>query len=281
MLGALIPEFERVIGMMQYDGYHTFTVDEHTLVALGNLALIEQGGCAEDVPLATKAAREITDRAPLYLAMFCHDLAKGTGGAHADKGEALAARIAQRMGLGETATALCAWLVKHHALLTEVAFKRDLGDPQTIGDFVALVQSPERLRVLLLLTVSDIRAVGPTIWNGWKGALMRDLYSRAMARMGVEKTPTPPTDPLTIPVYQHWLQDPHTLAVAAQHDEFRDITHITCCTAYTPTVFRLVAGVLAYLGASIVTARITLLGDPKAALMEIGIQNASSHSFCR
>ena len=99
VLGALIPEFGRITGMMQYDGYHTYTVDEHTLVAVGNLSAVEQGTFERDMPLATAVARDINDRAPLYLAMLCHDLAKGTGGMHAEKGEAMVERIAMRLGL--------------------------------------------------------------------------------------------------------------------------------------------------------------------------------------
>ena len=279
VLGALIPEFERVIGMMQYDGYHTFTVDEHTLVAIGNLAMIEQGGCMEDVPLATKEARQIVDRAPLYLALLCHDLAKGTGGGHEDKGSLLAERIAQRMGLSEAAGQLTAWLVKYHALLSEVAFKRDLDDPQTMIDFVGIVQSPERLRLLLLMTVSDIRAVGPNIWNGWKGALMRDLYHRAMAAMGVEASPAPHPDALASDAYQQWLADRTKPAFTFTHDAFRDVTQLTCCAAHDPLFFRRLTGVLAYIGASIVTARIMLVEETDAALFHIGIQNVAGHSF--
>ena len=285
ILGALIPEFERVTGMMQYDGYHTYTVDEHSITAVGNLAAIEQGGWREELPLATQIAREISDRAALYVAMLCHDLAKGTGGAHAEKGEAMVTRIAMRFGLSASQVALAAWLVKHQELLTETAFKRDLDDAHTLTDFVALVQSPERLRLLLLLTVSDVKAVGPSIWNGWKGALMRSLYARAMALMGV--TPEATLVPVLLldrlghaarHVYGKWQETPLMPAVVVTHDRFQAISEITCCTAATDDCFRMLAGVLAYLGASIVSARIALLeGD--AALMTVGIQDIAGNSF--
>ncbi len=316
VLGALIPEFGRVTGMMQYDGYHTYTVDEHTLVAVGNLADIETGVWEKQMPLATRLAKEVSDRAPLYLAMLCHDLAKGTGGAHAEKGEAIVARIAERLGLSHATAELAGWLVKHHLMLSETAFKRDLDDPKTIEDFVGVVQSPERLRLLLLLTVADIKAVGPTIWNRWKGALMRDLYHRAMLLMGVglgEAAPkamiqekllkeVPPAmvaaakqfmdAPLPaswwyrpreeqvsgITAYGQWLAKPQSPALVVAHDHFRAVTEITCCMAYTPTLFRTLAGVMAWIGASIVSARTTVLTNG-VMLATLGVQDVEGNSF--
>jgi [protein-PII] uridylyltransferase len=209
--------------------------------------------------------------------MLCHDLAKGTGGGHAEKGEAIALQIAQRMGLTPAAADLCAWLVKKQELMSEFAFKRNLDEEKTIDDFVARVQSPERLRLLLLLTVSDIRAVGPTIWNGWKGALMRELYARAMAAMGVGAAAAPGENGRTANIHAQWESNPHAPAIEISHDRFRAISEITCCTSYTPTVLRNLAGVLAYLGASIVTARIHIVGN--AALMSVGIQDIAGNSF--
>ncbi|MFN7611591.1 MAG: HD domain-containing protein, partial [bacterium] len=141
----------------------TSPVDEHTLVAIGNLAAIEAGECAQELPLSTRVAAEITQRRALYVGMLCHDIAKGQGGGHASKGEHLVLGIARRLGLSEDEAALAAWLVGHHLLLSEVAFKRDLDNPETIARLIGEVQSPERLKLLLLVTVADIRAVGPTI----------------------------------------------------------------------------------------------------------------------
>lgn len=279
VLGALIPEFGRIAGMMQYDGYHTYTVDEHMLVAVGKLQQIESGKLQIDAPLSSKVMAEIRERAALYLAVLCHDLAKGKGGGHAEKGARVAAAIAQRMGIGPAGVALAGWLTAHQELLSKVAFKRNLDDPKTIADFVAIVQSPERLRLLLLLTVSDIMAVGPTIWNGWKGALIRELYSRAMAAMGIH---------VAIPEAQHlpqgeadllaqWSAQPAQPLCVIQHDSFRAVSELTCLMGYTPTVFRNLAGVLAYLGASIVSARIQVWGE--AALMQVALQDLTGHSF--
>lgn len=279
VLGALLPEFERITGMMQYDGYHTYTVDEHMLVAVGNLAEIEQGKYADDMPIATRIAHEIGEREVLYLAVLCHDLAKGSGGAHAEKGEQIAARIAQRMGIGAQGTELAGWLIKHQELLSSFAFKRNLDDVKTISDFVEIVQSPERLRLLLLLTVSDIKAVGPSIWNGWKGALMRTLYTRGMAAMGVGAVEQRAAlSPAEAAMMSAWEKAPEQAAIHLQHDTFRAVTEIVCCTSYTPTVFRNLAGVLAYAGASIVSARIQIV-DGLAALMHVGIQDVAGNSF--
>ena len=316
VMGALIPEFGRITGMMQYDGYHTYTVDEHTLVAVGNLAVIETGAWEKDMPLSTALAREVGDRAPLFLAMVCHDLAKGTGGRHAEKGEAIVARIAARLGMSVAQGELAGWLVKNHLMLSETAFKRDIDDAKTIEDFVSAVQSPERLRLLLLLTVADIKAVGPTIWNRWKGALMRDLYHRASALMGIgfhhaspereirdlllkevppmlqqaaqqfmqEQLPASwwhrPRDEqvASIGAYAAWCTTPGKPALVMTHDKFRAITEITCCSAYSATVFRDLTGVMAWIGASIVSARSMVLACG-AAMTTLGIQDVEGNSF--
>ncbi len=279
VLAALIPEFVGISGQMQYDGYHTFTVDEHTLVAVGNLAAIEAGLWAEQFPLSTRVAKEISDRAPLYLAMLCHDIAKGMGGGHAGKGEDITKRVAKRLGLSKAQGELAAWLVAHHLVLSETAFKRDLDDPKTIGDFVARVQSPERLRLLLLVTVADIKAVGPTIWNGWKGALMRDLFTRAMAAMGVGDTAQKSEQPPEVgEVLTAWRLAPEKPAILVRHDTFRAVTELTCCIEYQPQLFRVLAGVMAWIGASIVSARIMVMEDG-IAVASIGIQDVNGNAF--
>ena len=277
VLGALIPEFGRITGQMQYDGYHTYTVDEHTLVAVANLTMIESGAWIDHLPLSTALAHDITDRAPLYVAMLCHDIAKGQGGGHADKGEILVQRITARLGLSPAQGELAAWLVKHHSLITEIAFKRDLEDPQTIADFVAIVQSPERLRLLLLLTVADIKAVGPTIWNPWKGSLMRELHQRALAAMGVGPHLLDENHDVTNQAYLSWQQH-GGVGLHIAHDESRAITEIGCCMRYQRHGFRLLCGVMAWMGASIVSARVRLLPHG-AALVILDIQNMQEGSF--
>ena len=277
VLSAVIPEFTSITGQMQYDGYHTFTVDEHTLEAVANLSSIEAGMWAEQFPLATAVVEEISDRAPLYVAMLCHDIAKGQGGGHADKGQTMTAVIGKRLGLSQAQCELAGWLVAHHLVLSEVAFKRDLDDAKTIADFTTTVQSPERLRYLLLLTVADIKAVGPAIWNGWKGSLLRDLYTRAMAAMGIGSI-SEKAQAAEASLLNAWRAAPHVPVVEVAVDRFRAITEITCCAAYQPDLLRILAGVMAWMGASIVSARIQLTKE-NALIASIGIQNISGHAF--
>lgn len=182
-LGKFMPDFGRIVAMMQFDAYHSYTVDEHTIFALGILNGIETGKLAEIAPLATGVIHEISQRRALITALLLHDIAKGRGGDHSVLGAEVARQLCPRLGLGSDETETVAWLVRHHLLMSETAFRYDLNDPMTISNFVAEVQSPERLNLLLVLTVADIRAVGPTVWNGWKAALMRDLYGRAMAML--------------------------------------------------------------------------------------------------
>ncbi len=179
VFGKFIPDFGRVVAQMQYDMYHVYTVDEHTLFAIGILHKIESGALKEELPLATAIAPTIMSRRALYLATLLHDIAKGRGGDHSELGEKVALKLGPRLGLTPEETESVAWLVRWHLLMSGVAFKLDIGDPQTIQNFIERVQSPERLKLLLVLTVADIRAVGPKIWNGWKAALLRELYHSA------------------------------------------------------------------------------------------------------
>jgi [protein-PII] uridylyltransferase len=179
VFGRFIPDFGRVVAQMQYDMYHVYTVDEHTLFAIGILHKIEQGLLRDELPLATAIAPTIVSRRALYLATLLHDIAKGRGGDHSELGERVALNLGPRLGLTDEETESVAWLVRWHLLMSSTAFKLDIGDPQTIQNFVERVQSPERLKLLLVLTVADIRAVGPKVWNGWKAALLRELYHSA------------------------------------------------------------------------------------------------------
>ena len=183
VFGRFVPDFGRVVAQMQYDMYHVYTVDEHTLYAIGILNRIEQGALNDELPLATSLMPHLQSRRALYVAVLLHDIAKGRGGDHSEIGERIANKLGPRLGLTAEETETVAWLVLHHLDMSNVAFKRDLQDPQTIDDFVALVQSPERLKLLLVLTVADIRGVGPKTWNNWKAALLRELYYAADDRM--------------------------------------------------------------------------------------------------
>ena len=179
VFGRFIPDFGRVVAQTQHDMYHTYTVDEHTIRAIGILARIESGELKEDHPLSADVVHKILSRPVLYLAVLLHDIAKGRGGDHSALGADVALQIGPRLGLSAAETETVAWLVRYHLAMSGTAFQRDLMDPKTIESFAGLVQSPERLRLLLVLTVCDIRAVGPNVWNGWKAALLRQLYSAA------------------------------------------------------------------------------------------------------
>jgi len=179
VLGRFVPDFGRVVAQTQHDMYHTYTVDEHTIRAVGILSRIENGALKEDHPLSVHVIHEVLSRRVLYVALLLHDIAKGRGGDHSVLGEKVAEKLGPRFGLTAAETETAGWLVRWHLLMSATAFKRDIADPKTVVDFAQAVQSPERLRLLLCLTVADIRAVGPTIWNGWKGQLLRELYYRA------------------------------------------------------------------------------------------------------
>ncbi|HEX5079455.1 MAG TPA: [protein-PII] uridylyltransferase, partial [Geminicoccaceae bacterium] len=183
LLGRFLPEFGRVVAQMEHSLYHVYTVDEHTIRAIGELHDIEAGRHADELPLLTSLMPKLLSRTELYVALFFHDLGKGRGGDHATIGAAMVRHVGPRLGLTDEQIETTAWLVQHHLLLSQIAFKRDIEDPKTVSDVVEVVQSPERLRLLLALTVADIRAVGPNVWNGWKGQLLRELYHETDAAL--------------------------------------------------------------------------------------------------
>lgn len=178
VFGRFIPEFGHVVAQMQYDMYHVYTTDEHTIRAIGILRRIEAGDLKDELPVASQVVHTVQSRRALYAAVMMHDIAKGRGGDHSELGADIARKLGPRLGLTPEETETVSWLVLHHLAMTRVAFKRDIDDPQTILSFAQLVQSPERLRLLLVLTCVDIRAVGPKVWNNWKATLLRELYYR-------------------------------------------------------------------------------------------------------
>jgi [protein-PII] uridylyltransferase len=179
VFGRFIPDFARVVAQMQYDMYHVYTTDEHTIRAIGILNRIERGKLKDDLPVASEVIHKVQSRRALYVAVMLHDIAKGRGGDHSELGADIALDLCPRLGLSAEETESVSWLVRSHLLMSNTAFKRDLDDPQTIATFAEAVQSPERLRLLLVLTCADIRAVGPNVWNNWKATLLRELYHRA------------------------------------------------------------------------------------------------------
>jgi [protein-PII] uridylyltransferase len=191
VLGRFVPEFGHAVGLMQFNMYHHYTVDEHLIRAIGNLAAIERGELKEVNPLTSDIIKRIQARNVLYCAVLLHDMAKGLPGDHSDVGAVIAESLCPRLGLTANETKQVAWLVKNHLVMSDTAQRRDIGDPKTVRDFVAQVQSPEMLRLLVILTVADIRAVGPGVFNGWKGQLLRELYYAAENMMtGGDQAPS-------------------------------------------------------------------------------------------
>ncbi len=176
VLGRFIPDFGRIVAMMQFNMYHHYTVDEHLLRCIGVLSSIENGRLASEHPLCHEIIGGISNRRVLYVATFLHDIAKGREEDHSIAGARIARELGPRLGLSAAETETCAWLVEQHLVMSNTAQSRDLSDPATIKAFAAIVQTMDRLRLLLVLTVCDISAVGPGVWNGWKGQLLRTLY---------------------------------------------------------------------------------------------------------
>ncbi|MFK7901705.1 MAG: [protein-PII] uridylyltransferase [Nitratireductor sp.] len=179
VLGKFIPSFGKIVAMMQFNMYHHYTVDEHLIRSVGALAGIENGKLAKEHPLASSILPEIKNRRLLYFTLLIHDIAKGRKEDHSIAGARIAKSLAPRLGFNKQETELISWLILEHLTMSTVAQSRDLSDRKTISDFVETVQSVDRLNYLLVLTVCDIRAVGPGVWNGWKGQLLRTLYDEA------------------------------------------------------------------------------------------------------
>lgn len=320
VLGLFIRDFGRVVGQTQFNMYHVYTVDEHTLVAIGVLHAIENGKMKDELPLASDIIHRIRLRRVLYVALFCHDLAKGRGGDHSELGEKVGIKLAARLGFSKDEIQTVGWLVRNHLLFSNIATKRDLNDPKTIQDFVSNVQSPERLKLLLALTVADIRAVSPVAWNAWKGVLLRELYSRAEQCMGTGKVE------LKLHQANHFHDDLRKLLVGwkdheveryleqgsssfwasveparhaviarmvreseamvqpilldTQHNYERSITEITVCTYDKHGLFSMVAGAMSLAGANIINAKIFTLKN-NVAIEIFQLQDLNGEVFDR
>ncbi|MBA1158702.1 [protein-PII] uridylyltransferase [Microvirga mediterraneensis] len=184
VLGRFIPDFGRIVAMMQFNMYHHYTVDEHLIRSVGVLTEIEAGQLGSEHPLANQIFSSIRNRRALYVAVFLHDIAKGRPEDHSEAGAVIARKLGPRFGLTEAETETVAWLVEHHLLMSNTAQSRDLSDPATIKSFAEVVQTMERLKLLLVLTIADIKAVGPGTWTGWKGQLLRNLYHETEVILG-------------------------------------------------------------------------------------------------
>ncbi|KMO34502.1 [protein-PII] uridylyltransferase [Methylobacterium aquaticum] len=194
VLGRFVPDFGRIVAMMQFNMYHHFTVDEHLIRSLGVLAKIEAGELEDEHPLAHRIVGTIQNRRALYVAMFLHDIAKGRKEDHSIAGAAVARKLGPRFGLDAAETSTVAWLVEHHLLMSMTAQSRDLSDPKTIETFAGVVQSLERLKLLLVITIADIKAVGPGTWTAWKATLLRTLYYETEMVLSGGRSEIPRTD---------------------------------------------------------------------------------------
>jgi [protein-PII] uridylyltransferase len=178
VLAAFIPEFEPIVAMMQFNVYHHYTVDEHIIQTISCLAQIERGELVEDLPLSSSILKGGVNRKVLYVALLLHDIGKGRPEDHSILGAQIARRVCPRLGLDAEESETVEWLVRYHLLMSDMAQKRDIGDPRTVRDFAKAVKTRKRLDLLTVLTVCDIRGVGPGTWNNWKAMLLRQLYKQ-------------------------------------------------------------------------------------------------------
>lgn len=320
VLGRFIRDFGRVTGQTQFNMYHVYTVDEHTLVAIGILHALEKGLMKEELPLASDIVHRIRLRRVLYVALFCHDIAKGRNGDHSILGEKVGIKLATRLGFTQDEIQTVGWLVRQHLLFNHTATKRDLNDPKTIQDFVESVQSPERLKLLLVLTVVDIRAVSPIAWNAWKGVLLRELYNRAEQCMGTGKVElkqhqtnhfqdelrkllvgwkeneiehylslgsssflasAPPSRHADIARMVRQSESmEQPILLDTQHNYERSVTEITVCTPDKHGLFSMVAGAMSLAGANIINAKIFTLKN-NMAIEIFQLQDLSGDVFDR
>ena len=294
VLAAFIPEFEPIVAMMQFNMYHAYTVDEHTIQCIKALAEIERGERLEELPVSSRILKEGINRKVLYLAVFCHDIGKGRVEDHSILGAKLARPICTRLGFSKEDTATVEWLVRSHLLMSDVAQKRDLSDPRTVNAFAKAVATKKRLDLLLVLTVCDIRGVGPNTWNNWKATLLRDLYrlTRTALDEGIEALSTgaradeakkalravladwdkkdlrTETQRHYDPYWQGLWTSDHVifaeLLKGIEEDEIRikltadtdrDATRASFALADHPGIFSRLAGALALVGANVVDAR--------------------------
>ncbi len=188
ILGRYLPEFGHIVGQMQHDLFHIYTVDAHTLNVIKYLRKLSKPGVAEKYPLASKLVERLPKPELIYIAGLYHDIAKGRGGDHSELGAADAEGFCVRHKLPAWDTRLVVWLVQHHLVMSTTAQRKDLSDPQVINDFAQLVGDETHLDYLYVLTVADINATNPTLWNSWRASLLRQLYTetKRALRRGLE-----------------------------------------------------------------------------------------------
>ncbi len=178
VLSAFIPEFEPIVAMMQFNMYHSYTVDEHTIQVISNFAQIERHELEDELPISSEIIDKGVNRKTMMVAMLLHDIGKGRPQDHSVLGAKIARKVAPRLRMTQRECETVEWLVRYHLLMSDMAQKRDISDPRTVQDFAKAVRSVRRLDLLTVLTVCDIRGVGPDTWNNWKATLIRTLYNQ-------------------------------------------------------------------------------------------------------
>ena len=294
VLSAFIPEFEPIVAMMQFNMYHSYTVDEHTIQVISNFAQIERHELDEELPVSNEILERGLSRKTLMVAMLCHDIGKGRPQDHSILGAKMSRPITRRLGLSPKECETVEWLVRHHLLMSDMAQKRDIADPRTVRDFAKAVKSVRRLDLLTVLTVCDIRGVGPNVWNNWKASLIRALYrqtrnalengmealnrenrgaeAKKLLRSELSDWPAKDLKRETGRHYDAYWQGLHITAhkvfakllrglsdeeirIDLHPDEDRDATRACFVMADHPGIFSRLAGALALVGANIVDAR--------------------------
>ena len=317
VLAAFIPEFEPIVAMMQFNMYHSYTVDEHTIQTISHLAAIERGELIEELPVASGILAKGLNRKVLYVALLLHDIGKGRPEDHSVLGAKIAREVAPRLGLKPREVETVEWLVRHHLLMSDMAQKRDIADPRTVRDFAKAVQSVKRLDLLTVLTVCDISGVGPGVWNNWKAVLIRALYrqtkraletgledlnrenrgteakknlrkalpdwSKAALRHETNRHYPPYWQGLHVTAHQIFarllLDIPEDeIRMDLQPDEDRDATRICFAMADHPGVFSRMCGALALSGANVVDAR-TFTSKDGYATAVFWVQDAEGHPY--
>ncbi len=294
VLAAFLPEFDPIVAMMQFNFYHAYTVDEHTIQCIRVLAQIENGELVEELPIASRILRKGINRRVLYLAVLLHDIGKGRQEDHSVLGARIARPVCKRLGLDDEEIETVEWLVRMHLVMSDMAQKRDISDPRTVADFARAVKTRKRLDLLTVLTVCDIRGVGPTTWNNWKAQLLRSLYLQTAealengledlkrANIGEEAQNALraalgdwPAEAVNAEIARHyppyWQGPPREvhkvfaeLLRGIANDEIRidltpererDVTRACFVLADHPGIFSRLAGALALVGANVVDAR--------------------------
>ncbi len=207
VLGNYIPAFGQIMGLMQYDLFHIYTVDAHTLLLLRNLSRFQEPEFAKDYPVVSSVYQRLQRRDLVLLAALFHDIAKGRGGDHSELGAADAIEFCRAHGLTDRECNLVAWLIQNHLLMSMTAQKKDISDPDVVKTFAEKLGDMEHLDHLYTLTVADINATNPKLWNTWRSSLMRQLYTHArdIIRSGLDR----PVD------YQMLIED--TKFAASEH----------------------------------------------------------------